>query len=258
MGKYRGDTYYFIKLPDKFLNGDQIRWIEKQDRGAEIVIFYFRLLLIAKNREGKLARIIGRKEIPYTNEEIAIETYQTIDFVEIACELLEEAGLLEYKIDYYYIEKALELTNQTTVGAEYMQNYRRTKKLEDYNCKEECNTDIEQEKETEEKDKKIEKEIYENKEKEDHNLYNEIICYLNSLTNSNYKVHTKSIKELIDNHIKEGFTKDDFITVINKKYKDWFKDEKMKQYLRPETLFGDKFESYLNQPEQNGLYRVGF
>ena len=36
--------------------------------------------------------------------------------------------------------------------------------------------------------------------------------------------------------------------MIDKKYKEW-KDSEMEKFLRPETLFSNKFESYLNQPE---------
>ena len=46
----------------------------------------------------------------------------------------------------------------------------------------------------------------------------------------------------------DGFTVDDFQTVITKKAKEW-QGTDMAQYLRPETLFGTKFEGYLNQPE---------
>ena len=46
----------------------------------------------------------------------------------------------------------------------------------------------------------------------------------------------------------DGFTVDDFQTVITKKAKKW-QGTDMAQYLRPETLFGTKFEGYLNQPE---------
>ena len=41
-------------------------------------------------------------------------------------------------------------------------------------------------------------------------------------------------------------TVDDFKTVIDKKCAEWLGNPKMEQYLRPETLFGTKFESYLN------------
>lgn len=46
--------------------------------------------------------------------------------------------------------------------------------------------------------------------------------------------------------LNEGYTVEDFYTVIDKKYDEWQGTEREK-YLRPETLFGNKFESYLNQ-----------
>lgn len=36
--------------------------------------------------------------------------------------------------------------------------------------------------------------------------------------------------------------------MIVKKSEEWLDDERMNKFLRPETLFGTKFESYLNQP----------
>ena len=42
-------------------------------------------------------------------------------------------------------------------------------------------------------------------------------------------------------------TLEEFKIVIDKKTKQWLNDEKMCKFLRPETLFGTKFESYLNQ-----------
>ena len=55
-------------------------------------------------------------------------------------------------------------------------------------------------------------------------------------------------KSLIQTRIKEGFSIDDFKTVIRIKYQDWHKTDQEK-YLRPITLFGTKFESYLNQKQ---------
>jgi uncharacterized phage protein (TIGR02220 family) len=77
--------------------------------------------------------------------------------------------------------------------------------------------------------------------------FSEIITYLNEKTQSNYKASSKKTKDLITARWNEGFTLDDFKTVINKKSGDWLMDKKMSVYLRPETLFGTKFESYLNQ-----------
>lgn len=75
-----------------------------------------------------------------------------------------------------------------------------------------------------------------------------IISFLNSTTGSKYKVSTDKTRRLIAARLAEGFTVDDFKAVISKKAKEW-QGTDMAQYLRPETLFGTKFEGYLNQPE---------
>lgn len=75
-----------------------------------------------------------------------------------------------------------------------------------------------------------------------------IVDYLNELTASNYRATTKKTRDLIVVRLKEGFTVDDFKTVIYKKTKEW-KGSDMEKFLRPETLFGTKFEGYLNQKE---------
>ena len=71
---------------------------------------------------------------------------------------------------------------------------------------------------------------------------------LNKVTGSNYKATSKKTQSLIRARLLDGFTIDDFQTVITKKAKEW-QGTDMAQYLRPETLFGTKFEGYLNQPE---------
>lgn len=73
-----------------------------------------------------------------------------------------------------------------------------------------------------------------------------IIFYLNEKTESTYKTTTKKTQSCIKARLSEGFTVDDFKTVIDKKCTEWIGDEKMEKYLRPETLFGTKFEGYLN------------
>lgn len=77
--------------------------------------------------------------------------------------------------------------------------------------------------------------------------YVEIINYLNDVADKNYRHSTRKTKDLIKARINEGFTIDDFKKVIDIKTKEWKNDKNMNKYLRPETLFGTKFESYLNQ-----------
>lgn len=88
--------------------------------------------------------------------------------------------------------------------------------------------------------------------------YNEVIDYLNQKTGKNFKHTSKVTQRHIRARFAEGFTVNDFKQVIDKKCSDWLRDQKMKEYLRPETLFGTKFESYLNSKttttKQTGPY----
>ncbi|MBU3104145.1 conserved phage C-terminal domain-containing protein [Clostridium gasigenes] len=80
-------------------------------------------------------------------------------------------------------------------------------------------------------------------------MYQEIIGYLNIKCNKNYKYTTGKTQRCINARIREGHTLDDLQEVIDKKYDEWSKNS-MKVYLRPETLFGSKFERYLTEDAQ--------
>lgn len=88
--------------------------------------------------------------------------------------------------------------------------------------------------------------------------YEEIVQYLNQKTGKNFKHTSKVTQRHIRARFAEGFTVNDFKQVIDNKCNDWLRDQKMKEYLRPETLFGTKFESYLNSKatttKQTGPY----
>jgi uncharacterized phage protein (TIGR02220 family) len=87
--------------------------------------------------------------------------------------------------------------------------------------------------------------------KKDKDILSEIIAYLNEVAGTRYRTSVAKTKSLVQARVKEGFTLEDFKTVIDVKCKEWKNDPKMSRYLRPETLFGTKFESYLNQvPKQ--------
>ena len=77
--------------------------------------------------------------------------------------------------------------------------------------------------------------------------YQEIIDYLNEKTGKKFKM-TDETKSYIDDRANDGYKLSDFQTVIKKKVAEW-KGTKMDKFLRPETLFGTKFEGYLNQNE---------
>lgn len=77
-----------------------------------------------------------------------------------------------------------------------------------------------------------------------------IIDYLNERVGTHYTYHNKSINGLINARLSEGFTIDDFKTVVDNKVAEWTGTEWAK-FLRPKTLFAPShFEEYLNQSPQ--------
>ncbi|MBS4178132.1 conserved phage C-terminal domain-containing protein [Bacillus sp. FJAT-49731] len=89
--------------------------------------------------------------------------------------------------------------------------------------------------------------------------FSEVIQYLNEKTNATYRPSTKKTRDLIRARWKEGFTLADFEKVIDLKTDEWLQNPHWNKYLRTETLFGTKFESYLNQkPEKKQLREEDF
>lgn len=75
----------------------------------------------------------------------------------------------------------------------------------------------------------------------------EIIAYLNEKAGTSYRPDTKETVRLLNGLLggKFPYTVDQIKTVIDKKCSEW-RGTEFEQYLRPSTLFGSKFESYLN------------
>jgi len=86
-------------------------------------------------------------------------------------------------------------------------------------------------------------------------LVKEVVSFLNAKTGSKYRHTTKQTQKHINARIKEGYTVEDFKLVINDRVRRWSSDPKMREYLRPQTLFAGKFESYLNAVELDGHRR---
>ena len=93
--------------------------------------------------------------------------------------------------------------------------------------------------------KKADAKSDQNKNKED--IYSPVIAFLNEKASTKYKASTPKTQALIKARQTEGFTLEDFKKVIELKVTQWGNDDKFSRYLRPETLFGTKFESYLNE-----------
>ncbi|WP_411255313.1 conserved phage C-terminal domain-containing protein [Neobacillus niacini] len=133
----------------------------------------------------------------------------------------------------------------------YSIDYEKLKEFED-TLPDTRNQPVEEPAPKEESEKSIESTVHSYEKKEI--PYAEIISYLNEKTGKSFKLNSIKTRELIHARYGEGFTLEDFTKVIDLKAADWQSDHIWNKFLRPETLFGTKFESYLNQ--QNDKKRM--
>lgn len=82
-----------------------------------------------------------------------------------------------------------------------------------------------------------------------------LVSYLNEKTGGNFRP-TRATVSLIDSLLEQGFTVNDIQNVIDKKAAEWSGDDRMRGFLRPSTLFGNKFAEYLAQPEPIQLEQI--
>lgn len=87
-------------------------------------------------------------------------------------------------------------------------------------------------------------------------IYKDIVDYLNFKAKTNFRYQGRKTHDLIKARLNEGFTLEDFKKVIDIKVDEWVHDKKMCNYLRPETLFSNKFEGYLNQKTMKKTERL--
>lgn len=249
MGKYNKEKYYYFQLKSTFFDNDAIANLESMENGYEILILYFKLIFKTINKEGKLVKKIGNEETPYTFEELSKMTGHSFKIIKSGIKYFVKSGMMELQNDTYYIQDALDLTSQTK-GAKYQQEYRATHKKADKckdKSKETCQGEIERKNIT----NNLELITYKSKDKviinndKNINIPEEIIKYFNLKTNANFRL-TDEYKRLINNLLKK-YQPDDLRVVIDKKCAEWINNPKMCSFLKPHTLFGDKFERYLNE-----------
>lgn len=251
--------YFWLKLDENFFEDDTIAWIEEQENGKDYTIFYLKLALKSLKDDGYLIRYVGQKLIPYDVKALAKLTNTPVDTVSIAMKLFIEIGLVsQLETGEIYLNQLNEMIGSETAVAKRVRKSRAKKELSN---KVEghllhCNTD--ETKCNTEKEKEIEKELDKDKEIEKNSTakaeppipYSEIVDYLNLKTKSNFRSSAKETQRLIKARFNDGFTLDDFKQVIDTKANEWLFNQQMAIYLRPKTLFGTNFESYLNQRRQ--------
>lgn len=246
--------YYWIKLKTDFFNQETIDFLLSQENGCQYIVLYQMLCLNTANNNGEMATRIGEMIVPYDINKIVRDTkYFTFDTVAVALELFKKLGLI-----YQEEGQILKISNFDDMVGSESSSAKRVREHRERQKALQCNTNVTQEnreKRIDIRDKSIEIDIEQEQEIEQeivpvekHLPYKDIVDYLNTLAGTNYRASSRETKDLIKARFNEGYTLEDFKVVIEKKTREWINDNKMRVYLRPRTLFSNKFESYLNQP----------
>jgi len=128
------------------------------------------------------------------------------------------------------------------------------KQLSQTETKEEIKQEVKQEKQTK-KASALQNEIAIAQRDTRKEVTNIIITHLNTVTNKQYRSDTDKTIKLIGAKLQEGYNIDQMKYVIDVKASQWLNSD-MEKYLRPETLFGNKFENYLNEQINNNSSNI--
>lgn len=242
---------HWIKLKTTMFDDEKIRLIESMPEADAIINIWIRLLILAgKTNDSGLIYI--QRNMPYSAEmlstlfnrkinviKLALTTLAKFDMINVNDDGLIEIANWEKHQNIEGMEKVRKLT------AERNRKYRerlKSKQIEsDVSVTSRDATDSDSDSESD-KNK-----TYSPAKAEQHLPYEKIIDYLNEKAGTSYRSTTKKTQTLIKARFNEKFSLDDFKKVIDKKVAEWKNDTAMNKFLRPETLFGTKFESYLNQ-----------
>lgn len=238
------EKYYYIKLKDSYFEQDNIKVLESMKNGHIYSLIIIKLYLKASKTDGQL---MMTQRIPYDPNNVNILANvigHDVDHVKEAIRLGVQLDLIKI-IDgrEIWMTEIQNMIGQSSTEADRVRLYR--KELDAKALPESKDVQM-YDKSTPEREKERDKETEKDIDTRDKIPYDEIIVYLNEKTSSRYR-STESTKKLIHARMEEGFTKEDFFTVIDNKVKTW-KGTEWEKFLRPETLFcASKFQGYLNE-----------
>ncbi|MBO3444838.1 phage replisome organizer N-terminal domain-containing protein [Clostridium sp. CCUG 7971] len=168
--------YYWLKLKENFFDEDTIAWVEEQENGKEYCLFYLKLCLKSLKTNGLLIRNVGSMLVPYDAKQLSKVTNTEVDTVVVAMELFKRIGLVQIlENGEIYIAQLQNMVGSETSKAQLMRNKReKDKKKEDrlecgnnvtkllpisYSDEENCDTEVDIEKELENRERDKRKEI---------------------------------------------------------------------------------------------------
>lgn len=250
----------WIKLSTQMFEDEKIKLIEQMPEADTILIIWVKLLSQAGKANAN-GYIYLSENIPYTDEMLATIFGRPLNTIRLALETFRAFGMIEID-EENFISIANWEKHQNVAGLDRIREQNRLRKQRQRQRQKEK---LSQKKELghvtsrdshapeeeleleEELDKERDKDILSDSGNQTTLPFKEIADYLNLKCNTRYRPTTKKTQSLIKARWNEGFKLDDFKQVIDNKSSQWLNDPNMQKYLRPETLFGTKFEGYLNE-----------
>jgi uncharacterized phage protein (TIGR02220 family)/predicted phage replisome organizer len=248
----------WIKITTDIFDDEKILLIESLPDAYSIIVVWFKLLCLA-GKQNNSGVFMMNNQIAYTDKMLATIFRMKESTVQLALHTFQQFGMVEIidgviTIPNWGKHQSLDqLENKKEYMRNYMQEYRAKQKL--LAGKTDCKTNSKANVSEADKDIELEEE-----KEEDKKIYIDVIEYLNEKAGTNYRAAAEATKKLIRARLAEGFTLEDFKTVIDNKCADWLNTDYAK-FLRPGTLFqNSKFEGYLNQKGvgNNGRNQNGF
>lgn len=258
-----------MRLKENFFDSDEMIILENMDNQEGIVYSNILLKLYLRSLKNE-GRLMFNDRIPFNSQMLATIVRHPVGVVEKALKAFIDLGLVEIMNNgAIYMLDIQNFIGETSTEADRKKVYRAKISSEKETLKlvgqmsgqtSDIRTpEIELEKERKkEKEKDIveenfifpdylsEKAVDQIKKGNPKNYKLRFpIAYLNQVTEKNFQFVEKNTK-LINSRLLEGYELEDFKTVVDIKFDEW-KGTEMAKYIRPETLFGTKFDGYLNQ-----------
>ncbi|HGL0257762.1 TPA: conserved phage C-terminal domain-containing protein [Streptococcus pneumoniae] len=262
--------YFWLKVDKKFFDNLFIKRLKNMPGGYTMTVIYIRLMLESLEDdcilyyEGYFDNLV---------QELALKLDVSEDDINMTVAYFTKCGLIQIDDDgHATLSQAKAMVESETNWAKYKRDQRKNSqnlpKLENVQNKKtisnSCPTEIEKENRVNSKSNNLyldnilsgnpdynfptwlEETAIKDLEKTKHKELWIPIAYLNQVANKRYKFVDKT-KRLLLARFKEGYTLEDFKQVIDIKTAEWKDSPEFSKYLRPETLFGSKFDGYLNQ-----------
>lgn len=247
--------FFWIKLKRNFWEDPYIKLLRRMAGGDTYVIIYLKLLVASAETDGYIYYQGAGQDLA---EELAITFDESIEDVRALLAYLHAKKLIltsDTTGDLFLVASA-DMTGHETDSAQRVRKFRQRQQQQALQCNTHVTTSNDKLEKELEKELEIEKDILSGKPnnssaKADTIPYQEIIDYLNKKTGKNLKSKTRDTRKVIKARFNEGFKLEDFKTVIDNKCAAWLNDATMNPFLRPLTLFGPKFDSYLNDVPQS-------